>query len=275
MDSSLRESISAPGWTPEPAALAPCAGAAGAYGRMAPATYGRAQYDAMVARHAPLVRRLALRLSARLPANVELDDLIQAGMIGLLDAVKRYREIPTAQFETYATQRIRGAMLDELRNLDWIPRTVRERARKVEAAIHALEQRLGQPPSEAQVAQELGISLAQYHALLQEAHGAQLLHFDDLGGDAEAYLPRLEPDDPLETPAHGDPLDTLMARGLRTALIAAIERLPEREKLLLSLYYEQGLNLKEIGLVLEVGEARVCQLRAQAIARLRASLRQR
>lgn len=247
---------------------------AAAYGRKAPATYGRAQYDALVAHHAPLVRRLALRLNARLPANVELDDLIQAGMMGLFDAVQRYREVPTAQFETYATQRIRGAMLDELRGLDWIPRTVRERTRKLETAIHALEQRLGQAPTESLVAEELGLSLAQYQALLQEAHGAQLLHFDDLEGGTESHLPRPDPDHPLNATAHGDPLAALMARGLRTDLIAAIEKLPEREKLLLSLYYEEGLNLKEIGLVLEVGEARVCQLRAQAIARLRASLRQ-
>lgn len=252
------------------------ADAALTYTRHAPATYGRAQYDAMVAQHAPLVRRLALRLNARLPANIELDDLIQAGMLGLFDAVKRYREIPTAQFETYATQRIRGAMLDELRSLDWIPRTVRDRARKVETAIHALEQRLGQAPSETEVAQELGVSLDQYHAMLQEAHGAQLLYFEDLaGGDTQLHPPTPESDDPLNAPTDGDPLATLMAQGLREALVAAIDRLPEREKLLLSLYYEQGLNLKEIGLVLEVGEARVCQLRAQAVARLRASLAQR
>src|SRR5690606_10847218 len=133
--------------------------------RSAPAAYGRAHEEAMVARHAPLVRRLALRLLARLPASIELDDLIQAGMMGLLDAVKRYREVPTAQFETYATQRIRGAMLDELRSLDWIPCAVRERSRRIEQAMHTLGQRLARPPTEGEVAQELGMSLAEYQAL--------------------------------------------------------------------------------------------------------------
>lgn len=229
----------------------------------------------MVAQHAPLVRRLALRLLARLPASVELDDLIQAGMMGLLDAVRRYQEVPTAQFETYATQRIRGAMLDELRSADWIPRGVRERSRRIETAMHTLSQRLARPPSEREVADEMGLALAEYQALLQESHGAQLLYFDDMGDDPESFLRRAEDDTPLQIQETDDPLASLIARGLREALIAAIERLPEREKLLLSLYYGEGLNLKEVGLVLEVGEARVCQLRTQAIARLRASLAKR
>lgn len=237
-----------------------------------PTAYGRAQQDAMVARHAPLVRRLALRLLARLPASVELDDLIQAGMMGLLDAVRRYREVPTAQFETYATQRIRGAMLDELRSTDWIPRGVRERARRVELAIHTLGNRLARAPTESEVAEEMGVSLGEYQSLLQESHGSQLLYFDDLGADPEQFLAQPDDIDPLSVRETDDPLATLVAKGLRTALVNAIDQLPEREKLLLSLYYEQGLNLKEIGLVLNVGEARVCQLRSQAISRLRASV---
>lgn len=223
-------------------------------------------------RHAPMVRRVALRLLARLPASVELDDLIQAGMMGLLDAIRRYREVPTAQFETYATQRVRGAMLDELRSTDWIPRGVRERSRKIEQAIHALSNRLARAPAEAEIAEELAISLPEYHTLLQESHGSQLLYLDDLGADPEHFLATEENADPLHVAETDDPLAALMARGLREALAAAVDRLPEREKLLLSLYYEQGLNLKEIGLVLNVGEARVCQLRSQAISRLRASI---
>jgi RNA polymerase sigma factor for flagellar operon FliA len=226
----------------------------------------------MVARHAPMVRRLALRLLARLPASVELDDLVQAGMMGLLDAVRRYREVPTAQFETYATQRVRGAMLDELRGNDWIPRGVRERSRRIEQAIHALGNRLARAPTETEVAQEMGVSLGEYHTLLQESHGSQLLYLDDLGGDHEQFLTQQSDGDPIHVQETDDPLAALMAKGLRGALTAAIEKLPEREKLLLSLYYEQGLNLKEIGLVLNVGEARVCQLRSQAISRLRAGI---
>lgn len=237
-----------------------------------PAVYGKAQQDAMVTRHAPMVRKLALRLLARLPASVELDDLIQAGMMGLLDAVKRYREVPTAQFETYATQRVRGAMLDELRSNDWIPRGVRERSRRIEQAIHVLGNRLARAPTEAEIAEEMGIALGDYHTILQEAHGSQLLYFDDLGSDPEQFLSHEPGDDPIHAQETDDPLAALMAKGLRGALTAAIEQLPDREKLLLSLYYEQGLNLKEIGLVLNVGEARVCQLRSQAISRLRASI---
>ncbi len=239
--------------------------------RRVPATYGRGQYDALVNQHAPLVRRLALRLAGRLPASVELDDLIQAGMMGLLDAVKRYREVPTAQFETYATQRIRGAMLDELRRLDWMPRGVRERSRRVEDAIHRASQALGRAPHEAEIADALELSLEEYHDLLQEAHGAQLLSLEDLGGDTDQLRGQVdtESDDPLQARDTDDPLASLMAKGLRETLVEAIDALPEREQLLLGLYYEEGLNLKEIGLVLEVTEARVCQLRSQAIARLR------
>lgn len=239
--------------------------------RRAPATYGRAQYDALVSQHAPLVRRLALRLAGRLPASVELDDLIQAGMMGLLDAIKRYREVATAQFETYATQRIRGAMLDELRRLDWMPRGVRERSRRVEEGIHRASQQLGRAPNEAEIAEALALTLEEYHALLQEAHGAQLISLEDLGGDTDQLrgVPDAEPGDPLQVRDTDDPFDTLMAKGLRDTLIEAIDQLPEREQLLLGLYYQEGLNLKEIGLVLEVTEARVSQLRSQAIARLR------
>ncbi len=240
--------------------------------RRAPAAYGQNQYDTLVAQHAPLVRRIALRLASRLPASVELDDLIQSGMLGLLDAVKRYREVPTAQFETYATQRIRGAMLDELRRLDWMPRGVRERSRRIEDAIHATNQALGRQATEAEIAATLELPLDEYQALLHEAQGGQLLYLDDLPGEPDLHVHDHDDEDPLHARATDDPLAALMAKGLRETLVAAIESLPEREKLLLSLYYEQGLNLKEIGLVLEVTEARVSQLRTQAIARLRAHI---
>lgn len=238
-----------------------------------PDAYDRMQRDAMVARHAGLVRKLALRLASRLPASVDLDDLVQAGMMGLLDAVTRYREVPTAQFETYATQRIRGAMLDELRSLDWAPRTVRERGRRVEQGLRAAAQRLGRQPTEAEVAAELDIPLADYQGMLQDAHGAQLLYADELAGGLEDRADTGDEGSPLEVSSTADPLKALATQELRETLVRAIEQLPERERLLLSLCYEQGLNLKEAGLVLNVGEARVCQLRSQAIARLRASIR--
>lgn len=220
-------------------------------------------------RYAPLVRKLALQLLARLPASVQLDDLIQAGMIGLLDAVRRYQESPDAQFETYATTRIRGAMLDELRSQDWLPRSVRQKGRRIEGAIQRQEQRLMRPPSEAEIADELGVSLAEYQSMLSDAQGLQILHYDAAGDSDDAARDWLE-----DASGAAGPLDALLASDLRASLIQAIERLPEREQLLLSLYYEQGLNLKEIGAVLNVTEARVCQLRTQATARLRASLQE-
>ena len=230
--------------------------------------------DRLVSQHATLVRRLALQLLARLPASVELDDLVQAGMIGLLDAARRYRALPEAQFETYATARIRGAMLDELRNQDWLPRSVRSKARRIEQAIQRLEQQLGRTPSEAEIAAGLDMPLPEYRDLLSDAQGVQIVHYEDFGRDDDGDFDWHERSTaPTDTGA--DPLSRLLAGDLRGALVEAIEALPDREKLLLSLYYEQGLNLKEIGAVLGVTEGRVCQLRTQATARIRARLKER
>jgi RNA polymerase sigma factor FliA len=230
---------------------------------------GKLSQSDVLTRYAPLVRRLGLQLVAKMPASVDLDDLIQAGMIGLLDAASRYDEGQGAQFETYATQRIRGAMLDELRNNDWLPRSLRKTSREVEHAMHQVEQQLGRSASEVEVATHMKIPLADYQALLQDLHGSQLIYYEDFdrSGDDEPFLDRYRAD-------HADPLAALIDEHLRSALIEAIERLPEREKLLMSLYYEHGLNLREIGAVLEVSESRVCQLHSQAVARLRARLRE-
>ncbi|MDQ8031401.1 MAG: RNA polymerase sigma factor FliA [Bordetella sp.] len=225
--------------------------------------------DSLV-QYAPLVRKLALQLLARLPASVQLDDLIQAGMIGLLDAVRRYQESPDAQFETYATSRIRGAMLDELRSQDWLPRSVRSKSRKIENAIQRKEQQLMRSPTETEIAQELGVPLDEYQSMLSDAQGLQIVHYEGMGGDQETG--DADWSEGATSESSGNPLNALLATDLRAALIQAIDKLPDREKLLLSLYYEQGLNLKEIGAVLNVTEARVCQLRTQATARLRAHL---
>jgi RNA polymerase sigma factor for flagellar operon FliA len=216
-----------------------------------------------------LVRRLALQLIAKLPASVDLDDLIQAGMIGLMDAAGRYKEDQGAQFETYASQRIRGSMLDELRNNDWLPRSMRKTSREVEHAVHEVEQQLGRAPLETEIAGHMKLPLEDYQSLLQELHGSQLIYYEDFdrGGDDEPFLDRFCVD-------RADPLSSLLDEHLRAALIDAIERLPDREKLLMSLYYEQGLNLREIGAVMEVSESRVCQLHSQAVTRLRTRLRE-
>ncbi|ALX41165.1 MULTISPECIES: RNA polymerase sigma factor FliA [Burkholderia] len=230
---------------------------------------GKISQDEVLTQYAPLVRRLGLQLVAKMPASVDLDDLIQAGMIGLLDAASRYKEDQGAQFETYATQRIRGAMLDELRSNDWLPRSLRKTSREVEHAVHQVEQRLGRSANETEIAAHLQMPLDEYQSMLQDLHGSQLVYYEDFdrSADDEPFLDRYRAD-------HSDPLSALLDEHLRDALVDAIEHLPEREKLLMSLYYERGLNLREIGAVLEVSESRVCQLHSQAVARLRAKLRE-
>src|SRR5690554_2569845 len=234
--------------------------------------------DRLVGQYAPLVRRLALQLVAKLPASVEVDDLMQAGMMGLLDAVRRYQQTADAQFETYAVTRIRGAMLDELRSQDWLPRSVRSKTRTIEQAIHALTHRLLRAPTETEIAEEMGVPLQQYQQLLEEARGVQIIHYEDLtrhGEDAGFALDRGASQEGSNQAAHWDnPLRQLMSQGLRHALVDAIKDLPEREQLLLSLQFEQDLNQKEIGAVMGITEGRVSQLRSQAVARIRATLAQ-
>lgn len=228
-------------------------------------TVGREQW---LERYAPLVKRIAHHMMAKLPASVEVDDIIQAGMMGLLDAVSRYEEAQGAQFETYAVQRIRGAILDELRASDWLPRSARRNMRRIENAIHALEQRLRRQPTEQELATHLKLPLADYQAMLSEARGYQIMHYEDLlGSGDENFLDRHLAD------AQPQLLDGLIDEEMRACLVRAIEDLPEREKLVMSLYYERELNLREIGEVLGVSESRVCQLHTQATARLRARLK--
>jgi RNA polymerase sigma factor FliA len=219
--------------------------------------------------YAPLVRRIAHQMIAKLPANVELDDMIQAGMIGLMDAMNRFEESQGTQFEVYAASRIRGSMLDELRAGDWLPRSARKTQRDIENAIHRLEQRLQRAPHESEIAKELKLSVGEYQELLGEARGAQLVYLEDLGGgsDGDDYLERHLAQN------GGEPLEVLRDKRFRTALVAAIEDLPERERLLMSMYYEQDLNLREIGAIMGVTESRVCQLHSQAVARLRSKLK--
>ena len=222
--------------------------------------------DRHVAQYVPLVKRIAYLLLAKLPASIDVDDLIQNGMIGLLDAIDRYQEGLGAQFETYASQRIRGAMLDGLREQDWLPRSMRREMRRVETAIRKLEHEKGRAPSEKELAAALDMSLADYQKLLLDARGHQLVYLEDMTDEGDDFLERNSPSGTL------DPLAMLEEAGTRAALVEAIEALPEREKLMMGLYYEQELNLREIGEVLGVTESRVCQLHSQAVARLRSCI---
>ena len=229
-----------------------------------------ADVERCVVQFAPLVKRLAHYMMASLPRSVELDDVIQSGMLGLLDASRRFKDTLGAQFETYAVQRIRGAMLDGLRQSDWLPRGLRRSLRQVEAAIRKLEQQKGRPPSEQELADALGMPLADYQQLLQDARGYQLVSSEDLQGQGEeGFFDQYCAD---ERP---DPLQSLLDEDQRSMLVKAVKDLPDREQKVMGLYYEQDMNLREIGEVLGVSESRVCQLHSQAIARLRRRLRGR
>ncbi len=231
---------------------------------------GQLDASSLLRQYSPLVRRLAHQMIAKLPANVELDDLIQVGMIGLSDALTRFDAAQGVQFETFATQRIRGAMLDELRGSDWMSRGDRRHQRSIENAVHRLEQRLGRAPSESEIAAEMGLALKDYQELLGKVRGTQLIYLEDMGSDGgdDEYLDRHVADE------EADPLGRVQDQRMRQALVDAIKGLPEREQYVMSMYYEQDMILKEIAAVLGVTESRVCQLHSQAIARLRTRLRE-
>ncbi|MET4162612.1 RNA polymerase sigma factor for flagellar operon FliA [Marinobacterium sp. MBR-111] len=221
----------------------------------------------LIEEYTPLVRRIAHHLLARLPSHVVLDDLLQAGMMGLLEAAKRYDSSKGASFETYAGIRIRGAIIDEVRRGDWTPRSVHRNGRRVSEAIAQVENRTGRDATDVEVATEMGIGVAEYHALLQDSLDSRLFSYDQLTDSSE------------ETPSEQfvasdpDPGHAHEGEGFRQALAQAIGVLPERERLVLSLYYDEELNLKEIGQILGVSESRVSQIHSQAALRLRGRLR--
>lgn len=230
---------------------------------------GRLDNSSLIKQYSPLVRRLAHQMVAKLPANVEVDDLIQVGLIGLTDALSRFDAGQGVQFETFATQRIRGAMLDELRGGDWMSRGARRQQREIEEAVRRIEQRLGRPAAEAEIAAEMGLPLPDYQDLLTKVRGTQLVYLEDMtGADGDDdYLDRHVADD------GANPMSLLQDHRMREALVQAIKNLPEREQFVMSMYYEHDMNLKEIAAVLNVTESRVCQLHSQSIARLRVKLR--
>jgi len=211
---------------------------------------GQLDANAMLKQYSPLVRRLAHQMIAKLPANVEIDDLIQVGMIGLNDAMSRFDAGQGVQFETFATQRIRGAMLDELRGSDWMSRGGRRQQREIETAVHKLEQKLGRAPQESEIAEAMGMSLTQYQEVLGKVRGTQLVYLEDMSGDegGDDYLDRHVVNE------EANPLAMLQDHRMREALVEAIKHLPEREQYVMSMYYEHDMNLKEIAAVLGVTE---------------------
>ncbi len=218
----------------------------------------------LVTQHVDLVRRIAHHLSARLPATVDVNDLMQSGMVGLLEAAANFDASRGASFETYAGIRIRGAMLDDIRKHDWTPRSVHHKYRQVMAAMSAVEGETGRAASAEQVAERMGVSVDEYHKILADSACSRLFSYEETL--EEPTLQRKPPssDAPL-------PDQELYQSQFRAQLAECIEQLPEREQLVLSLYYEQELNLKEIGAVLDVSESRVCQIHGQAVLRLRAA----
>ncbi len=235
-------------------------------GRLSPAA--RAE---LITRYVPLIRKVANQLAMRLPPSVEYDDLVSSGVLGLISAIDRYDPTKGTNFKSYAEIRIRGAILDELRSLDWVPRSVRQRVSKLHAVYGRLEQELGRKPTDKEVAGRLGLPLGEFYALLNRSHPMSIVSFEDLGigGDQEQrdFL------DCLKDESAVDPHVKLKLNRVRAALTHAIEQLPDRQRTVLSLYYFEDLNLREIGKILGVTESRISQIHTQAINNLRKSLK--
>ena len=218
-----------------------------------------------VVEHEQLVKRIAFHLMSRLPASVQVDDLIQAGMIGLIEASRKFDPEQGASFETYAGIRIRGAMLDEIRRTDWTPRSVHRKARDVAEAVRKIENEKGRDARDVEVAKVMGLELNEYHKILQDATGCRIFSFEDPGTIGEdGYAQKTE--------QTNQPLENLQKSDFKAGLATEIKGLPERERLVMALYYDEELNLREIGDILGVSESRVCQIHGQALIRLRARM---
>jgi RNA polymerase sigma factor for flagellar operon FliA len=228
------------------------------------------QKDQLITEYAPLIKFIAQKIAVRLPSNIELDDLISAGVIGLMDAIDKYDPTRDNKFKTYAEFRIRGAILDELRAQDWVPRSIRDKAKLLDKTMVQLEADLGRAPTDEEVAKALNINIDEFHDLVNQVRPVSLLPIDQAqtfsNTDKKSIM------DILEGSRLNNPFNQLNVKTIKEVVAHAIEELPERQRLVLSLYYFEDLNLKEIGQVLRVTESRVSQLHAQAVARLRSKL---
>jgi len=227
--------------------------------------YGQYKKQNTVEKHAPLVKRIAYHLKSRLPANIQLDDLIQSGMIGLLEAAKNYDVTQGASFETYAGIRVRGAMLDDVRKNDWAPRSVHRNTHRVAAVVQKIENEKGRDARDSEIAEALDIDINEYNRMLQDASGYKILSFEEVSCADESLL------DNYSNPQSAL-LDDLQKDDLKSLVANAISSLPERERLVMALYYDEELNLREVGAVIGVSESRVSQIHSQAIIRLQARL---
>lgn len=221
--------------------------------------------QAFIERYSSLVKRIAYHLMGRLPSSVQVEDLIQSGMIGLLEAQQNYDPTKGASFETFAGIRIRGAMLDDIRRGDWVPRSVYKNNRRITEAMAQLENKLGRDPTDTEIAEHLEMTLDQYHQALNDVNCGRLVGMDDLGVSEDAVTTEASREENL-------PFQGVVDDNFRQSLADAIKTLPEREALVLSLYYDEELNLKEIGAVVGVSESRICQIHSQAMQRLRTKL---
>ena len=219
--------------------------------------------EGVVTQHASLVKRIAYHMKGRLPDTVLVDDLIQSGMVGLLEASRNFDPTQGASFETYAGIRIRGAMLDEIRRGDWTPRSVHRKSREMMVAIQKVENRTLSSATDAEIAQEMGIDINEYNQILRNSSIAQVFSIDD--GDESI-------DHKIEMSSDSNPDKEYIDEKFHVELTSAINELPERERLVMSLYYEEEMNLREIGSVLDVSESRVCQIHGKALVLLRAKL---
>ena len=227
--------------------------------------------EELIMKYAPLVKNIVGRLAAKLPIDLaDKEDLVNVGIMGLMSALEKFDKTRNVQFETYASFRIRGAVLDELRAKDWVPRATRSKDNKLENAMGVLKKKLGRAPSEDEIAEQLDISLEEYFKLLDEAKSIPLISTEDLPPD---YLERYSREDVLEEISAGNPLNLLVNMETKDKLKNAIDQLPEKERLVLSLYYYEELTMKEAGRVMDLTESRVCQLHAQAVLRLRSMVK--
>ena len=228
--------------------------------------------EEVIIQYSPMIKYVANRIAMRLPPHIEVDDLISVGVLGLMDAITKYDSSRGAKFKTYAEFRVRGAILDELRSMDWVPRSIRQKASKVDKVVQGLQAKLRRTPEDEEVAQEMGLSLDQFHETLNETKSIPIFSLEDLGiakesGDQQSLL------DCLAGKADADPQTQIRLVELKEIIAKAIDALPEKERLMVSLYYYEELTMKEIGAVLDITESRVSQIHSKAVYRLRTKLK--